>query len=95
LIFVFGSNEILYALGAALLSFFVMFLVPCFRSLMARMDPGGRVVSASAAFYTLAFALSPAIVTVILEPANGYTSVGLFCTGVFVLGAILVGLSTR
>jgi DHA1 family inner membrane transport protein len=95
LIFVFGTNEILYALGAALLSFFVMFLVPCFRSLMARMDPGGRVVSASAAFYTLAFALSPAIVTVILDPADGYTSVGLFCTGVFVLGALLVGFSTR
>ena len=95
LIFVFGTGAISYALGAALLSFFVMFLVPCFRSLMARMDPGGRVVSASAAFYTLAFALSPAIVTVILNPANGYTSVGLFCSGVFVLGAVLVGLSAR
>ncbi len=93
LIFVFGTGKFLYALGAALLSFFVMFLVPCFRSHMARMDPGGRVVSASAAFYTLGFALSPAIVTVILDPVDGYASVALFCTGAFTLGAILVGLS--
>lgn len=95
LLFVFGAGKTSYALGAALLSFFVMFLVPCFRSLMAQLDPGGRVVSASAAFYTLAFALSPAIVTVVLDPAQGYTGVGLLCTGVFVLGALLAALSAR
>ncbi len=95
LVFVFGAGRILYALGAALLSFFVMFLVPCFRSYMALMDPGGRVVSASAAFYTLGFALAPAVVTVILNPVDGYGSVAVFCTGAFTLAAMLVGIGAR
>lgn len=90
LLFVFGGSAVSYAVGASLLSFFVMFLVPCFRSFMARLDPGGRVVGASAAFYTLGFALAPALVAAMVNPVEGYGRIALFCAGTFVLAAVLV-----
>jgi len=89
-IFVFAKTGVLYALGASLLSFFVMFLAPCFRTLMANIDPVGRVVGVSAAFYTVGFAIAPAAVTLILKPEHSYASVAALCGFFFLLSAILL-----
>lgn len=87
--FVFGSGPLTYTIGGCILSFFCMFLVPCFRSLMATLDPSGNLVSASAAFYTVGFAAAPALATLVLRPDAGYGVIALICGAFFVVAAVL------
>jgi predicted MFS family arabinose efflux permease len=70
LMMVFGQRAIFYALGVSLMSIGVMFLAPCFRSLMAKLDSTGGVVAMSVAFYTAGFGIAPLVV------ANGNLSHG-------------------
>jgi predicted MFS family arabinose efflux permease len=67
---VYGRTDASYIAGVSLLSVAVMFLTPCFRSLMARLDAAGAVVAISVAFYTFGFGVAPLLVGW-LEAAGG------------------------
>ena len=87
--FVFAPTGAIYALGAALLSFFIMFLPPCFRSMMAEMDPVGRIVGASAGFYTIGFALAPILVVSLASAESGYSPIFVLSALFFLISAAL------
>jgi predicted MFS family arabinose efflux permease len=93
LVMVYGSGAACYAGGAAFLSIAVMFLAPCFRSLMARLDATGSVVAMSVAFYTFGFGLAPALVAVVHAAGSGYGDVALLATAAFVASGLLVVLT--
>jgi predicted MFS family arabinose efflux permease len=88
-LFVFGGQGWTYGLGACLASFWIMFVVPCFRSSMAGVDPSGRTVAASAGFYTIGFGAAPLVVAAIHTEGAGYTATALFCVACFLLSAML------
>jgi predicted MFS family arabinose efflux permease len=92
--FVFGGNDWLYGLGGCLASFWIMFVVPCFRSRMAVLDPSGRTVAASAGFYTVGFGAAPMVVAAITTEGQGYAPVAIFCVGCFLLSAALAGMAS-
>jgi predicted MFS family arabinose efflux permease len=87
--FVFGGNAWLYGIGGCLASFWIMFVVPCFRSSMARLDTSGRTVAASAGFYTVGFGVAPLVVAAITTDGRGYAPVAVFCCICFVVSALL------
>ncbi|MEJ1964677.1 MAG: MFS transporter [Gammaproteobacteria bacterium] len=94
--FVFGGNAWLYGLGGCLASFWIMFVVPCFRSRMATIDASGRTVAASAGFYTVGFGVAPLVVAAITTQGSGYAPVAVFCTLCFLIAAPLAsGAKTR
>src|SRR5262249_43533905 len=86
-IFIHGGTAWLYGIGACLASFWIMFVVPCFRSRMAELDPSGRTVAASAGFYTVGFGIAPLIVATVTTEGKGYAPVALLCSACFLLGA--------
>jgi len=90
LVMVYVSGAMGYGGGAAFLSIAVMFLAPCFRSLMASLDPSGRVNALSVAFYTFGFGLAPAVVGLLHSPNGGYSDVAALGTAAFVLSGVLV-----
>jgi predicted MFS family arabinose efflux permease len=90
LTFVFATTGWVYSLGAALLSFWAMFLTPCFRTLMAFIDRSGTVVAASVAFFTIGYGAAPLIVGFFLVPDQGYAPVAIICTIFFILSVISV-----
>jgi len=87
--FVFGGNAWLYGVGSCLASFWIMFVVPCFRSHMAELDGSGRTVAASAGFYTVGFGVAPIVVAAITTEGQGYAPTGTFCCVCFVVSAAL------
>ena len=87
--FVFGGTAWLYGIGSCLASFWIMFVVPCFRSTMAGLDGSGRTVAASAGFYTVGFGVAPLAVAAITTEGQGYAPTGIFCCVCFVLSAAL------
>jgi predicted MFS family arabinose efflux permease len=89
--FIFGGNAWLYGLGGCLASFWIMFVVPCFRSRMASVDASGRTVAASAGFYTVGFGIAPLIVAAITTEGQGYAPVAIFCGACFLVSAVLAG----
>jgi len=91
--FVFGGNAWLYGVGGCLASFWIMFLVPCFRSRMAEMDTSGRTVAASAGFYTVGFGAAPLVVAAITTEGHGYAPVAIFCVACFLISAALASSS--
>jgi len=93
--FVYGGNAWLYGIGGCLASFWIMFVVPCFRSRMAAVDPSGRTVAASAGFYTVGFGVAPLIVAAITVPEQGYTPVAILCITCFVVAATLAARDAR
>jgi predicted MFS family arabinose efflux permease len=90
LVMVYGAGAVGFASGAAFLSIAVMFLTPCFRSLMARLDATGSVVAMSVAFYTFGFGLAPALVMVVHPAGSGYGGVAILATAAFVASGLLV-----
>lgn len=84
---VYGHGPIGYAGGAAAMSIAIMFLTPCYRTLMATFDVAGRVVALSVAFYTFGFGLAPALVGIIHDPTSGYGSVAVLATLAFAVAA--------
>lgn len=86
---IYGKGALGYGGGAAFLSIAVMFLAPCFRSLMARLDPAGRVNALSVAFYTFGFGLAPAVVGLLHAATAGYGDVAALGTAAFVLSGAL------
>ena len=67
----------------------IMFLAPCYRSLMATFDVAGRVVAMSVAFYTFGFGLAPALVGLVHGAGTAYGSVAALATVAFAVGASL------
>jgi DHA1 family inner membrane transport protein len=90
LAFVFVPNGWVYCLGAALLSFWAMFLTPCFRTLMALLDRSGAVVAASVAAFTLGYGAAPLLITFFLDASSGFGMVALICSLLYVASAICV-----
>ena len=94
-LFVFGGRGWTYGLGGCLASFWIMFVVPCFRSQMAAVDASGRTVAVSAGFYTIGFGAAPLIVAAIHSAGDRFTSTALFCIAVFLASAGLAGAACR
>jgi hypothetical protein len=90
LVMVNGAWAACYAGGAAFLSIAVMFLAPCFRSLMARLDATGSVIAMSVAFYAFGFGLTPALVAFVHAAGSCYGDVALLATAAFVASGLLV-----
>lgn len=90
LLFVFVPNGWIYCLAAALLSYWAMFLTPCFRTLMALLDRSGAVVAASVAFFTVGYGASPLLITFFLGGESGFIPVAVICSGLYILSATLV-----
>ncbi len=96
LLMIYGHGSISYTISTALLSIGSMFLVPCFRSLMAGLDITGGVVAMSVAFYTFGFGLAPAMVAVLRPSGTGYGVVAAIATTAFILsGALVLVAQTR
>jgi len=91
---VFGQTHISYIGGVCLLSAAVMFLAPCFRSLMARLDASGAVVAMSVAFYTFGFGLAPLLVGWLEAAGGSYGSVAWLAALAFIASGAL-GLSVK
>jgi predicted MFS family arabinose efflux permease len=89
LVMVYGRGAFAYGGGSAFLSIAVMFLAPCYRSLMAGLDLSGRVVAVSVAFYTFGFGLAPAVVGVLHSADAGYGTVATLATAAFVASGVL------
>ena len=89
LLMVFGGLEASYLAGVALLSMAVMFLTPCFRTLMAALDGTGGVVAMSAAFYTVGFGAAPLLVAWMESAGAGYGAMAWLATGAFAASGVL------
>jgi len=87
--FVFGGHPWTYGFGAFLLSFSLLFVVPCFRSRMAAVDPSGRTVALSVGGYTIGFGAAPLVVAAITVEGHGYAAAGVFCVLCFIASALL------
>ncbi len=90
LLMVFGPGWLSYCLGATFLSVAVMFLAPCYRTLMARLDGSGRIVATSVAFYTFGFGAAPAVVGMMHVDGSAYGDAALFAAAAFSVSAMLV-----
>lgn len=90
LLMVFGPGWLSYCLGATFLSVAVMFLAPCYRTLMARLDGSGRIVATSVAFYTFGFGAAPAVVGMMHVGGSAYGDAALFAAAAFSISAMLV-----
>jgi predicted MFS family arabinose efflux permease len=86
---VLGQTHMTYVVGVCLLSAAVMFLTPCFRSLMARLDSSGGVVAMSVAFYTFGFGLAPLLVGWLEAAGGSYGSVAWLATLAFIASGAL------
>jgi predicted MFS family arabinose efflux permease len=84
-----GSLPSTYVLGVSLLSIAIMFLTPCFRTLMALLDHTGSVVAASVAFYTIGFGLAPLVVGWMEQAGASYGTIAWLTTGLFVASGLL------
>ena len=93
--FIFGGRGWTYGLGGCLASFWIMFVVPCFRSQMAAVDTSGRTVAVSAGFYTVGFGAAPLVVAVIHTEGDRFASTALFCIACFLLSAGLASAVSR
>jgi predicted MFS family arabinose efflux permease len=93
--FIFGGRGWTYGLGGCLASFWIMFVVPCFRSQMAAVDASGRAVAASAGFYTVGFGAAPLVVAAIHTEGDRFASTALFCIACFLLSAGLASAVSR
>lgn len=87
--FVFGGHGWTYGLGGFLASFWLMFVVPCFRSRMAGLDPSGRTVALSVGVYTVGFGMAPLVVSAVTTEGEGYAATGIFCLVCFLASAVL------
>jgi hypothetical protein len=76
-------------LGVSLLSIAVMFLTPCFRTLMAQLDGNGGVVAMSAAFYTVGFGAAPLFVGAIESAGASYDAMAWLATAAFAASGFL------
>jgi len=90
ILMVYGNGSVTYTASTSFLSIGSMFLAPCFRSLMARLDAAGSVVAMSVAFYTFGFGIAPALVSVTHPAGGGYGTVAAIATIAFVLSGVLV-----
>jgi predicted MFS family arabinose efflux permease len=90
LVMIYGNGSLTYTAATSFLSIGSMFLAPCFRSLMARIDGAGSVVAMSVAFYTFGFGVAPALVAVLRPAGSGYGTVALLATAAFVVSGALV-----
>jgi MFS family permease len=93
LLMVYGASAWSYASGVSLLSAAVMFLTPCFRSLMASLDSTGSVIAMSVTFYTVGFGIAPLIVSAIHTSGNDYGSVAWLAAAAFALSGVLAFMS--
>ena len=93
--FIFGDRGWTYGLGGCLASFWIMFVVPCFRSQMAAVDASGRAVALSAGFYTVGFGAAPLVVSAIHTEGDRFASTALFCIACFLLSAGLASAVSR
>ena len=89
LLMVFGGLQLTYLLGVSLLSIAVMFLTPCFRTLMAQLDGSGGVVAMSAAFYTVGFGAAPLLVGAIESAGASYDAIAWLATAAFAASGLL------
>jgi predicted MFS family arabinose efflux permease len=89
LLMVFGGVPITYVAGVSMLSIAIMFLTPCFRTLMAKLDSTGGVVAMSAAFYTIGFGAAPLLVGAIESAGASYGAMAWFAALAFAASAIL------
>jgi predicted MFS family arabinose efflux permease len=89
LLMVFGGLQGTYVVGVSLLSIAVMFLTPCFRTLMAQLDGTGGVVAMSAAFYTAGFGAAPLLVGAIESAGASYGAMAWMATAAFAASGIL------
>jgi predicted MFS family arabinose efflux permease len=89
LLMVYGAAPVTYVVGVSLLSIAVMFLTPCFRSLMAQLDASGSVVATSVAFYTFGFAAAPLLVGWIELAGASYGAVAWLATAAFFSSGLL------
>lgn len=87
LVMVYGHGAWPYAAGASFLSLAVMFLAPCFRSLMAALDTTGSVVAMSVTFYTFGFGAAPLLVAGLRT--DGYGNVAWLAATAFVASGVL------
>ncbi len=93
--FVYAPAGWVYSLGAALLSFWAMFLTPCYRILLTLIDRTGIVVAASVAFYTLGFGFAPLLISEFLGEDGGYGIIAIMCVAFFLVSIIAVWLPAR
>lgn len=93
--FIFGGRGWTYGLGGCLASFWIMFVVPCFRSQMAAVDVSGRAVAVSAGFYTVGFGAAPLVVAAIHSEGDRFAATAFFCIACFLISAALAGAASR
>mgnify|MGYP000976905814 CR=1 FL=1 len=91
---VLGHSALSYSLGSSFLSIAIMFLAPCYRSLMAHLDASGRVVAMSVGFYTVGFAAAPLLVGVIHQGGSSYGDVATLSVCAFALSGLLIAFPT-
>jgi predicted MFS family arabinose efflux permease len=89
LLMVFGRVPGSYVAGVSLLSIAVMFLTPCFRTLMSQLDATGGVVAMSAAFYTAGFGAAPLLVGWMESAGASYDAMAWLATAAFATSGIL------
>ena len=90
LAFVLVPNGWVYCIAAAALSYWAMFLTPCFRTLMALLDRSGSIVAASVAFFTVGYGASPLLITFFIGGQRGFWPVAIICSGLYILSTVLV-----
>lgn len=93
-IMVYGGGAWSYAAGASIASIAVMFLAPCFRSLMAELDASGGVVALSVSFYTFGFGVAPLVIGALRPAGQSYGYVA-WVAGAALIASGLLGLRVR
>lgn len=86
---VFGGMPSTFVAGVSLLSIAIMFLTPCFRTLMVQLDGTGGVVAMSAAFYTVGFGAAPLLVGGIESAGASYGAMAWLSVVAFTVSGIL------
>lgn len=89
LLMVFGGVPATYVTGVSILSIAIMFLTPCFRTLMAGLDGTGGVVAMSTAFYTVGFGAAPLVVGGMESAGASYGAMAWLAVLAFAASAIL------
>lgn len=75
LVWGYATNMLLFALGLILVNTCFLYLVPFYKSLMACVDPSGRLPAASAGFQTAATAIAPGSMGLVLLAGGTYRTI--------------------
>lgn len=88
--FVYPIAGWMYSGSAAILSLCVMYLTPCFRTLMALIDRSGRVVALSVSMFAFGSAITPMVLSFVVGDGNSFAGVAAICAAFYAASFLLV-----